>query len=205
MGRSRRGEDTLELSKLFVKFATSNKKKFQEALEILSEFGINLEMIPGKGVEIQSNNLRQIAKHCIESIPKLTRRDCVIVEDSGLFIRTLGNFPGPYSSYVYETIGLEGILRLMNKRSDRLAEFRSALASSLPYGRIMVFERSVKGAISRKTRGEHGFGFDPIFCPRTIERTFGEMSSKEKNQISHRAASLRAFARQFITTMRESP
>ncbi|MFQ5998163.1 MAG: non-canonical purine NTP pyrophosphatase, partial [Candidatus Bathyarchaeia archaeon] len=112
-----------------VLFATSNMHKLREATEILSKFKLRVTRASLKPIELQADDIRSIALTACESIIK-KRRQPVLVEDSGLFVKGLGGFPGAYSSFVYRTIGVEGVLRLMDGRQARKAEFRSALAFS---------------------------------------------------------------------------
>ncbi len=116
-----------------------------------------------------------------------------MVEDSGLYIRALNGFPGPYSSYVYKTIGYFGILKLMEDVTDRGAHFKSVVA--FYDGNIYkIFIGTVYGEIINDARGYYGFGFDPIFKPEgSTRKTFAEMSLKEKCMYSHRAKSITKF------------
>ncbi len=120
------------------------------------------------------------------------------MEDSGLFIPTLKGFPGPYSSYIYKTLGLEGVLRLMDNSQDRKAYFQSTIAIRLEDGTSRTFSGRVYGTISRRVRGKSGFGFDPIFVPRGESRTFGEMTQAVKNKCSHRARTFEEFAKWYL-------
>ena len=96
-------------------FASSNIHKFQEAKKILDSFGINLRFFKCELEEIQSNSLKEISKNkAIQAFQKCKKP--VIVEDDGLFVDSLNGFPGPYSSYVFKTIGNKGILKLLKKK-----------------------------------------------------------------------------------------
>ena len=182
-----------------LKMITSNHHKFNEAKHILSEFGIQLVRVDVRRVEIQAENVEEIARYSIETAAASIGGPA-ITEDAGLSIRHLNGFPGPYSSYVLSKIGLQGILRLMEGISDREAHFMSAIAfcesTSKP---VRVFNAIAEGTISRETRGTHGFGYDPIFIPSEGDgRTFAEMKLEEKNQLSHRAKALKEFGRWFM-------
>ena len=109
-----------------------------------------------------------------------------MLDDSGLFLSALEGFPGVYSAYIYRTIGNRGILNLMNKKGDKRAEFRTAAALVDANEKIHIFEGVCKGSVIDEERGKNGFGYDPIFMPVGHEITFGEMSTEEKNKISHR-------------------
>ena len=88
-------------SKLF--FVSSNTHKFEEAKRILSKMQVDITLFKTELEEIQSNSLADIAKRkAIDAYTKVQKP--VIIEDDGLFIDSLDGFPGPYSSYVYDTI-----------------------------------------------------------------------------------------------------
>jgi XTP/dITP diphosphohydrolase len=177
-------------------FATNNVNKFKEACEILSLYKIAVGMLKVKTIEIQSESLDEIAKvSAIEAFQKCNLP--VIVEDAGLFVEALNGFPGPYSSYVYKTIGNVGLLKLMEDFKNRSAKFQSVVAYySAELESPICFKGEVLGEITRKLReGRSGFGFDPIFKPKKSDKTFAEMSILEKNKYSHRAKALRKFAK----------
>ena len=115
-------------------------------------------------VEVQDDSLKSIAKtSATDAVGKCGLP--IIVEDAGLFIEALNGFPGPYSSYVYRTLGTEGILKLMKNVDEREAYFQSVVAFSSPEEVPKCFHGKVKGKIFREVRGRPGFGFDPIFEP----------------------------------------
>ena len=175
-------------------FVTNNIHKFNEARRVLAQYSIAVAMLRMKPSEIQDDNIENIAKaSALEALSKTHLP--VIVEDAGLFIDALKGFPGPYSSYVYRTIGKEGILKLLEGCENRKARFKSVVAFCSPELGMKCFQGVVEGKISRDIRGESGFGFDPIFEPdEFLGRTFGELSIDEKNKISHRSRALRSFA-----------
>jgi XTP/dITP diphosphohydrolase len=116
------------------------------------------------------------------------------VEDAGLFVESLSDFPGPFSAFVLKTIGTAGIIRLMSGKPSREAQFRSAVAVAMD-GRLMaVFEGAIKGNITNSPRGKGGFGFDPIFVPEGKRTSFAQLSMYSKNNISHRGKTFRALA-----------
>ena len=175
-------------------FVTNNIHKFNEARRALSQYNIAVAMLRLKPPEIQDDSLENIARASALEASNRTHLP-VIVEDAGLFIDALKGFPGPYSSYVYRTIGKEGILKLLEGCGNRKARFKSVVAFCSPDLEIKCFKGVVEGRISGTVRGESGFGFDPIFEPDEIPgRTFGELSTDEKNMVSHRSRALRSFA-----------
>jgi len=191
--RSNGGEDTLKGHECTIYFATGNKGKWDEAAEVAAQFGVRLKRVRGVKIEIQSDNLQEIASFAASEACKATFRP-VVTEDSGFFVRALDGFPGPYSSYVYKTLGCEGILQLLHSERNRDASFRAAVAYCKPKSRPVCFSGIVNGTVSRNQRGDHGFGFDPIFTPKEGDgRTFAEMSTPQKNMYSHRARAFTAF------------
>jgi len=181
-------------------FVTGNIHKFNEARRVLAEYKVAVAMLKIEAVEIQDDNLESIAKASATDAVKKCGLP-IFVEDAGLFIEALNGFPGPYSSYVYRTIGTKGILKLMENVDKRDAYFQSAVAFSSPEETPKCFQGKVKGKISMEESGRSGFGFDPIFEPSGgRKKTFAEMTITEKNEYSHRAEALREFAKWYTST-----
>ncbi len=173
-----------------VYFASSNRNKFFEVRKILNEFNINVGFYKCSLQEIQSNSLEKIASQKIDDAFAQCKKP-VLIEDDGLFINSLKGFPGPYSSYVYETIGNDGVIELLN--SKRNASFFSIIAYC-DSSTKKFFKGKIDGKISRKIKG-NGWGYDPIFIPLGKTKTFAEI--KDKNKISHRFKALKKFANWF--------
>ena len=175
-------------------FVTSNLNKFQEARRTLSEYKIATAKLKVDAIEIQDDSTESIAKYSAQDAVK----NCglpLFVEDAGLFIDALKGFPGTYSKYVYNTIGLKGILKIMKNVENRNAYFLSVVAFATPEEQPICFIGKVEGTISLQERGTRGFGYDPIFTPLEGDnRTFAEMATEEKNVYSHRGKALRKFA-----------
>ncbi|MBO3770067.1 MAG: XTP/dITP diphosphatase [Thermoproteota archaeon] len=178
-------------------FITGNRGKFLEAQRLLQGFGIMVEQADLDIVEPQAETLEEVVEKCAKEALKMLEKS-FIIEDSGLFIKALNGFPGVYSSYVYEKIGCEGILKLLSDVRDRSAYFMTALAYGEPNGEIKIFTGRIDGEIAVEKRGAGGFGYDPIFIPLGSNLTFAEMSIEEKNLFSHRAKALREFASWFL-------
>ena len=174
-------------------FLTQNKDKFREARSILAPHKILIRQLNRPKLEIQDSKPENIAKFALETAVKRYRR-LLVVEDSGLFVEVLSGFPGPFSSYVLETIGLGGVLDLLARSRKRTAYFQSSVAIGSPFLPTRVFTGRVRGKISRKILGRGGFGYDPIFIPDGSRRTFGQSSDAFKNRNSHRARAFLKFA-----------
>lgn len=172
-------------------FITSNPGKVEEARKYFETLGIEVYQLPLEYPEIQADTLEEVAEYGAKWLSTRVESP-FFLDDSGLFVEALNGFPGVYSAYVYRTIGIEGILKLMEEKTDRRAHFKSVIA----YwdGDLHVFRGTVTGEITRAPRGNGGFGFDPIFRPEGFDKTFAEMTAEEKNKISHRGRALQAFA-----------
>ncbi len=181
-----------------VLFASSNMHKYREAKEILGKYGINLGFFKFCATEIQSDSLSKIAKKkALDAYQKCKRP--VIIEDDGIFVKSLNGFPGPYSSYVYDTIGNLGVVKLVKK--DRRAEFCAIISYCDGKKRPVQFVGITNGSIPKKPRGG-GWGYDPIFVPQGMTKTYGQMT--EKNHLSHRYRALAKFARWYLRKRKSS-
>jgi XTP/dITP diphosphohydrolase len=179
------------LKKNKIWLGTSNMHKVREASEILAPYGIKLEHYPLERIEIQADDLAEVAAYSLKTVPVEIP---IVIEDAGIFISHYDGFPGPYSSYVLKRLNNPGILKLMEDIEDRSARYVSAAAYRDENG-VQIFRGTVEGSISDRIRGTNGFGYDPIFIPKEGDgRTFGEMSDAEKNMISHRARAFQALA-----------
>ena len=172
-------------------FITSNEGKFREVREMASKYGIEIEWLKMEYIEPQGSSLEEIARLSAEMLAEKVEGEFVI-EDSGLFVEALKVFPGPYSSYVFKTIGNEGILKLMEGVENRKAYFMAVVAY-FDGKEVRTFTGKVEGEISREMRGTQGFGYDPIFLYGN--KTFAEMATEEKNQVSHRRKAFEEFFR----------
>ncbi len=208
-------------------YVTTNPGKLREAREYLGE-----ETISGYDydyTEIQSPSLEAIAAVGAREAYREVGEP-VIVDDAGLFVTALDGFPGPYSSYVEKTLGIDRVWELGATLEDRRASFQCVLAycdgeafaaSPDPIDRgdrvaaaaagadadgtaggsqpadalpVKCFTGRVRGTLVAP-RGEGGFGYDPIF--EHDGSTFAEMTSEEKNALSHRGRALAKFAEWF--------
>lgn len=178
-------------------FVTGNIHKFNEIANLFSKKNIKYNLIQNdvETIEIQANNIKEVASFKLNSI-RGQIDGSFFIEDAGFFVDTpLDGFPGIYSSYVMKTIGNKGILRLIDDFENTQAHFTSVLALYFkPLDKNLFFEGVVHGKVSKTIRGKGGFGFDPIFLPNIIpNKTFAELTTEEKNRISHRGQAWRKF------------
>ena len=185
-------------SELF--FVSSNTHKFTEAERILSNLGLEINLFKTTLEEIQSNSLGEIAKRkALDAYSKVQKP--VIIEDDGLFINSLEGFPGPYSSYVYDTIGNKGIIRLLENTKLRDAKFVAIIAYYNGVDDVKLFESSIPGKISSIIE-KGGWGYDPIFIPDGESKTYANVSDKDK--FSHRSAALTKFSNWFLDKQKDN-
>ena len=184
-----------ELSK--VVFATNNKNKLAEIREMLAGSGIEVLSladigchadIPETSPTIEGNAIQK-AQYVFDNY----HISC-FADDTGLEVTALGGAPGVYSARYAGGEGHDSeanmakLLSELNGKSDRSAQFRTAIAFILEGdGEPKLFEGIVKGEIITEKRGGEGFGYDPIFRPEGYDMTFAELGHEIKNKISHRA------------------
>ncbi len=183
--------------------ATANPHKTEEIRQVLSS--VNVELLPRPSevpdVDETADTLEGNALLKAHALARATGV-AAIADDTGLFIDALGGAPGVYSArYAGEHASFDDnvnkVLRELDGVDDteRSARFRTVIAVASPDGSQWVVDGAVEGVILSTPRGEHGFGYDPIFAPRGAGgRSLAELSSEEKNAISHRGNALRAFA-----------
>lgn len=178
-------------------FVTSNPNKALEAKQILNKNGITFQHIDASYQEIQSSSLKTIATESARCLYERLKSP-LFLEDSGLFIDQLNGFPGPYSSYVYKTIGNSGVLKLMSTIANRTSRFESVVAYAENPDDIHLFSGIVLGRIANEKRGK-GWGFDPIFIPLDCDETYAEMGIESKQRVSHRYIAFAKFSNWYKT------
>ncbi len=170
-----------------INFITQNRGKVAELQDTAKQFELKINHINASYPELQADTLEDVVRYgltyCKDTFPAP-----FIIEDSGLFINSLHGFPGPFSSYVYRTIGPRGLVKLVGEGVP--ARFESLIGSY--YHDFKLFRGHLEGRIVT-SRGHGGFGFDPIF--EYEGRTFGEMMINEKNAISHRSKAAELFVK----------
>jgi XTP/dITP diphosphohydrolase len=184
--------------------ATRNAHKTREFVQILGdEFELgDLTAVPAVPA-IEETGLT-FSENAIAKAVNVSRAvvDLVVGEDSGLEVDVLDGAPGILSArYAGENAtardNIEKLLRALAGRDpDRIrrsARFRCVLALARGGKLLGSFEGVIEGTIVDPSRGENGFGYDPIFAPDGFDKTLAELPSEIKNKISHRARAIRAF------------
>jgi XTP/dITP diphosphohydrolase len=157
------------------------------------DFGINVE------VEETGTTLLENATIKAKVICKLSNMPS-IADDSGLMVDALGGEPGVYSSS-YGGEGLNTIehcaylLSVMKEVKERTAAFVCTIVCAFPDGNLLTATGECRGEIATIPRGIGGFGYDSVFIPNGINKTMAQLSSDEKNAISHRRIALDNFCK----------
>ena len=158
---------------------TGNMKKLISARQFLEPHGIEVDNVKMDTTEIQSDSIEEIAAFSAkEASEKL--KCSVLKNDTGFFIEEFGNFPGAYAHQVMDTIGTEGILKLMRGVKNRKAYYREAFAYC-EYGKEpVVFTAITKGRIATRKSGKYGLKIDPIFIPDGYTKTMAHYSDDKR-------------------------
>lgn len=177
-------------------FATNNAHKLEEVkailgnrFQILSLEDINCnEELPEERDTLEGNSLQKA-----EFVFNTYKISC-FADDTGLEVEALQGAPGVYSArYAGEQRSAEDNIHMLLKNlqgeQNRKARFRTVV-TLIQSGDVHQFEGIVEGIIIENRKGNSGFGYDPVFVPNGFSKTMAEMSSLEKNQISHRARAI---------------
>lgn len=181
--------------------ASKNAHKLVEMQTILSAQGLEvvLESDVGVDIEVEETGTTFEENSLLKARAVMDRTGLpAIADDSGLCVDALNGAPGVYSAR-YGGPGLDDVgryrLLLENMRGqlDRRCRFVSVITLCMPGGDVIAARGECPGTLAYAPKGEHGFGYDPIFFLPELKKTFAELSPEEKNQVSHRAHSLKAF------------
>ena len=162
-----------------VTYVTGNWSKILSAKNILEPLGIEVDNVKMETTEIQADTVEEVAMHSAkEASEKL--KCAVLKNDTGLYVEALGGFPGPYTHYVDEKLGEDGLLKLLEGEENRNACFMEAFAYC-EYGQEpIVFKSITKGKIAKEKSGTYGWSWDCIFIPDGYEKTMGNYPDDER-------------------------
>lgn len=188
------------MKKLIV--ASNNEHKIREIKDMLKEFNLNVLSLKEAGIHIDveenGENFKENAHIKAMEIYKVLDGEMVLADDSGLMVDVLNGEPGVYSArYCGEhgndeknneklLLKLEGI-----EYEKKSAKFVSAIELIIDKNTIISVQGNVEGYIIKERRGNNGFGYDPLFYVPKLKKTMAELTSEEKNAISHRAEALK--------------
>ena len=180
--------------------ATENQGKLREMRALLpgfelvlpSELGLRLD-VEETGETFEDNARLKAENACrLSGLPS-------VADDSGLCVDALNGMPGVHSKrYGDENLSDTGrnelLLQTLANTKRRAAKFVSVIVCCFPNGGEITAHGECTGEITREPHGDNGFGYDPIFCVKNLNRTMAELSSEEKNDISHRGKAMRVLA-----------
>ena len=178
-------------------FATSNKGKYNEVKKMMPR-NINLLSLNDLNfigdIQETGKTLKQNAKIKSDFIFNNFGINC-FADDSGLEIDSLNGMPGIYSArFAGKTCNsndnIEKVWKLLTGYKNTDAKFKSILSLNID-GKTFFFKGKIDGKIIFNKRGTNGFGYDSIFIPNGYNKTFAELNSVEKNEISHRSKALK--------------
>ena len=185
-------------------FATGNKGKVREIEMILADAGYEIRTMKEAGIAIDivedGKTYEENAMIKVRAVwEHPNAKGCIVMaDDSGLEVDALGREPGVYSARymgedtLYSIKNAEIIRRLEGvPDEERTARFVCAIAAKLPDGQELSTRATIEGRIGYEEKGEHGFGYDPIFYYPPFGKHTAELSEEEKNQVSHRGKALR--------------
>ena len=192
--------------------ATNNQGKVREYKSLLQNIPYELITFAEQGITTEvsevggslEENARLKATVIADKSQLLT-----LADDSGLEVDALGGEPGPLSArYAGEGASDRDRVNYLLSRLEgvpwekRTARFRCVIAIATPNGKAEICSGECQGFITFEPRGEHGFGYDPIFYLPELDKTMAELPLSLKNQVSHRGQAARK-AHQLLKRLRE--
>ena len=178
-------------------FATSNQNKVLEIQKILpKKFNIKslkdlnyFEDVQENETTIEGNAIFK-AKYIYEKF-----NINVFADDTGLEVEALNGEPGVHSARYAGTTrnsekNIKKLLKNLKNIKNRNARFKTVIALIID-NKLHIFSGIVEGYILDSPKGNNGFGYDPIFCPNGFDKSFAELTLKEKNLISHRSLAMK--------------
>lgn len=193
------------MQNFFLVLATKNQGKISEFQELLKNFPVEIKSLNDfrsipepeeDGKTFEENAYKKASFYAgILGLP-------CIAEDSGLMVTALDGAPGIFSArYAGENATNEEriakLLREMEGKTDRTAVFVSVISIAVPTGQALTYEGTCQGVITHQPRGGGGFGYDPVFYYPPLQKTFAELTTEEKNKVSHRGKAFSEFIEEF--------
>jgi non-canonical purine NTP pyrophosphatase (RdgB/HAM1 family) len=161
-----------------------------KAAEYAAMLGIEVTSAKAELTEVQAIDVARVAaRKAADAYAQLG--EPVLVDDTGLTIHEWNGLPGALVAWFIDTVGPQGILDMAAGLADRRATVTTALGYADATG-VQVFQGTVHGTLATELLGSSGFGYDPIFIPDSDHRTYAQMTSEEKNKISHRRRAVEA-------------
>lgn len=162
-----------------IKYVTGNWAKILSARQYLEPLGFEVEQIKMEVPEIQNDSTEEIAKYSAKWASEELK--CTVMKnDTGIYIEALKGFPGPYTHYVDDTIGEDGVLKLLEGVENRNAYFIEVIAYC-EYGKEPItFISKTNGTIAKSKSGQYGWSWDFIFIPNGETKTLGNFDDDKR-------------------------
>ena len=182
--------------------ATHNSDKEKELKSVLDNFPVevmSLDQFPEIGeIEETGSTLYENAKLKAVTVNKITNMPC-LGDDTGLEVDALSGAPGVYSSrYAGENVSYKNnVTKLLRELRSTPSDKRTARFRTIIFytdgDRELYTQGEIQGVITENPRGTNGFGYDPVFYIPEVKKTMAELTSAEKNKLSHRGQAMRKF------------
>jgi XTP/dITP diphosphohydrolase len=185
--------------------ASRNRGKKAEIQELLKNFPVKIKTLdefgPVPEIAENGNTFEENAYQKASSIARILGLPA-LADDSGLVVEALDGRPGVYSArYAGEdATDQQRCLKLLGEmegRANRRAAFECVISVAVPSGFALTYEGRCEGLIAQTAAGSGGFGYDPVFFLPSTGKTFAELTSEEKNNVSHRGKALRDLCAEF--------
>lgn len=193
-----------------VVLATSNQNKVREFKQLIADFPVTVKSLtdfgPLPGVVEDGSSFDENAYKKAHHYAKVLGIPA-ISDDSGLVVEALSGAPGVCSAryageQATDSENCAKLLKEMHGLTNRKASFVCALSIAVPSGPALTYEASCDGTILEQPQGEGGFGYDPLFYYAPLDCSFAELSTEEKNKVSHRGKVLTELSSEFDKVMK---
>lgn len=162
-----------------ITYVTGNWAKIASAKQALEPLGFEIDNVKMETPEIQADDVNDVAIYSAKWACEQLNKP-VLKNDSGLFVEGLKGFPGVYTHYADDTIGEDGLLKLMEGMENRKAYFKESIAYCEPGKEPVVFEGITRGTIATEKSGTYGWSWDFIFIPDGETKTLGNFPDEER-------------------------
>lgn len=186
-------------------FATTNKGKLAELRSLLGDDVEVLSLDDFPDVPVAPENGETFEANAEEKALFYARATKIpaLADDSGLCVDALNGMPGVHSARYADGSDLDRVNKLLRElegATNRAASFRCALCLALPTGKTFIEVGECRGQIAHEPRGEHGFGYDPVF-QLASGKTMAELTKLQKSAISHRGDAFKKMRRHLVEAL----
>jgi XTP/dITP diphosphohydrolase len=186
------------MSRIPLVIATRNKGKTEEIRALLADFPVDIKNLADFGPTPTTDEDGETFEDNAVKKARFTAKILglpALADDSGLMVEALGGAPGVRSArYAGENASDEEnnakLLQELESAENRNAAFACVIAIAVPWDPALVYEGRCEGVITKEGVGSQGFGYDPVFYYPPLEKTFAQLNTDEKNQVSHRGQAL---------------